>query len=50
MKHLSFKTAAAVLFVASLPLHLKAAPQSVSSDPLTAKQIQKAEAEAKTAV
>ncbi len=49
MKHLSFKTAVAVLFVASLPLHLNAAPQSVSAEPLTAKQLQKAEAQARTA-
>jgi hypothetical protein len=49
MKHLQFKTALAVLFVASLPLYLKAAPQSVSGEPLTAKQVRKAEAEAKTA-
>jgi hypothetical protein len=49
MKHLQFKTALAVLFMASLPMHLRATPQGSSGEPLTAKQVQKAEASAKTA-
>jgi hypothetical protein len=44
-----FKTFLALAFVVSLPLHLRATPQSTSGEPLTAKQVRKAEAEAKTA-
>ena len=44
-----FKTALAVLFVASMPLHLGAKPQGLSSEPLSAREIRKAEREARTA-
>jgi hypothetical protein len=43
------KTALAVLFVASLPLHLGAELRSSSSAPLTAKEVRSAEKEARTA-
>jgi len=43
-----FKTALALLFVASLPLTLRAAPQTSSGEPLTASQVKQAEATAKT--
>jgi hypothetical protein len=43
------KTAAAVLFVASLPLHLGAEIQGSSTAPLTAKKVGNAEKEARTA-
>jgi len=44
-----FKTALALLFVACLPLTLRATPQASSSEPLTASQVKQAEATAKTA-
>jgi hypothetical protein len=44
-----FKTAMAVLFVASMPLHLGAEIQGSSSEPLSAKEVRKAEREARTA-
>jgi hypothetical protein len=44
-----FKTALAVLFVASMPLHLGAEPQGSSSEPLSKKEVRKAEREARTA-
>ena len=46
--HLQFKTALAVLLVAGIPLHLGAKPQGSSSEPLGARDIRKAEREAKT--
>ena len=42
-------TALAVLFVAGIPLHLEAEPQGSSSEPLRAKEVRKAEREARTA-
>lgn len=42
-----FKTALAVLVVASVPLHLGAEPQRSSSEPLSAKEVRKAEAQAR---
>ena len=44
-----FKTALAVLFVASMPLHLGAESQGSASEPLSAREVRKAEREAKTA-
>jgi hypothetical protein len=46
--HVQLKTALAVIFVASVPLHLGAVPQT-SSQPVTAEEVLKAEKEAKTA-
>ena len=46
--HVQLKTALAIIFVASVPLHLGAVPQT-STQPLAAKEILKAENEAKTA-
>ncbi len=46
--HVQLKTALAVIFVASVPLQLGAVPQT-SSQPLTAKEVLKAEKDAKTA-
>jgi hypothetical protein len=43
-----FKTALAVLFVASMPLYLGAEPQVSSSEPLSTKEVRKAEREART--
>jgi hypothetical protein len=43
-----FTTALAVLFMASVPLHVRAAPQGASGEPLTAREVRKAEASAKT--
>ena len=43
-----FKTALAVLFVASMPLHLGAELQGSPSEPLSAKEVRKAEREART--
>jgi len=43
-----FKTALAVLVVASVPLHLGATPQASSSEPLSMKEFRKAEAQART--
>jgi hypothetical protein len=43
-----FKTALAVLFVASVPLHLGAGVQGSSNEPLSAKEVHKAEREART--
>jgi hypothetical protein len=45
--HVQIKTALAVLFLASVPLHLRAS--QVSSEPLSAKGLRQAEATAKTA-
>jgi hypothetical protein len=42
-----FKTALAVLFVAGMPLHLGAENQSSSSEPLSTKEIRKAERDAR---
>ena len=42
-------TALAVLFLASVPQHLRATPQKPSGEPLTSKEVRKAEASAKTA-
>ena len=44
-----FKTALAVIFVASVPIHMVADAERPSSEPLSAKEIRKAEAQAKTA-
>jgi hypothetical protein len=44
-----FKTALAVIFVASVPFHLVADTVRQSSEPLSAKEVRKAEAQAKTA-
>jgi hypothetical protein len=44
-----FTTALAALFLASVPLQLRATPQSPSGEPLTSKDVRKAEASAKTA-
>jgi hypothetical protein len=44
-----FKTALAVLFVATVPLHLGAELQGSSREPLSAKEVRKAEREARTA-
>jgi len=49
MMHVLLKAALALVFVASLPLNLKAAPQRSSGEPLTAKEVRKAEKEARTA-
>ena len=43
-----FKTALAVLFVASMPLHLGAELQGSPSESLSAKEVRKAEREART--
>src|ERR1700722_14953723 len=43
-----FKTALAVLFVASMPLYLGGEPQVSSSEPLSTKEVRKAEREART--
>ena len=43
-----FTTALALVLVASVPTHLKAAPQGASVEPMTAKQVHTAEANAKT--
>jgi hypothetical protein len=48
MTHLPFKTALALLFAASIPLHLGATAQGSLGEPLTKSQVKKAEAEAKT--
>jgi hypothetical protein len=44
-----FKIALAVIFVASVPIHLLADAARPSSEPLSAKEVRKAEAQAKTA-
>jgi len=44
-----FKTALAVIFIASVPIHLVADAERASSEPLSANEIRKAEAQAKTA-
>lgn len=49
MTHVRFKTVLALIFVASIPLHLRATPQGSSGEPLTASEVRKAEGEAKTA-
>jgi len=41
-------TTLAVLFLASVPQHLRATPQNPSGEPLTSKEVRKAEASAKT--
>jgi hypothetical protein len=46
--HVPFKTALALIFVASVPLHLRATAQGSLGEPLAASQVRKAEAEAKT--
>ena len=48
MTHVPFKTVLALIFVASIPLHLRATAQGSLSEPLAASQVKKAEAEAKT--
>src|SRR5882672_9150690 len=49
MMQVLLKTALALVFVAILPLPLRASPQGSSSEPLRAKEVRKAEKEAKTA-
>jgi hypothetical protein len=44
-----FKTALAVIFVASVPLRLVADAERSSSEPLSAKEVRRAEAQARTA-
>jgi hypothetical protein len=44
-----FKTALAVIFVASVPFHMVADAERPSSEPLSAKEVRKAEAQAHTA-
>ena len=48
MTHVPFKTTLALIFVASIPLHLRATEQGSLGEPLTASQVKRAEAEAKT--
>ncbi len=48
MTHVPFKTALALIFTASIPLHLGATAQGSLGEPLTSSQVKKAEAEAKT--
>jgi hypothetical protein len=48
MTYVPFKTALALIFVISIPLHLGATAQGSLGEPLTARQVKKAEAEAKT--
>jgi hypothetical protein len=48
MTHVPFKTVLGLIFVASIPLHLGATAQGSLGEPLTASQVRKAEAEAKT--
>jgi len=43
-----FATVLALALVAGVPTHLKAAPQGASVEPMTAKQVRTAEANAKT--
>jgi hypothetical protein len=43
-----FTTVLALVLVASVPTHLKGAPQGASIEPMTAKQVRTAEANAKT--
>ena len=45
---LQFRTALAVIFVASLPMHLSADALGTSGDPLGAKEVRKAEADVRT--
>ena len=44
-----FKTALAVIFVAAMPMHLRANAPQASGEPLGAKEVRKAEKEAQTA-
>jgi hypothetical protein len=46
---IQFRTALAVVFVASVPLHLGANVQGTSFEPLTSKEVRRAEVSAKTA-
>jgi hypothetical protein len=48
MTRVPFKTALALIFVASIPMHLGANAQGSLGEPLTKSQVKKAEAEAKT--
>jgi hypothetical protein len=48
MTHVPFKAALILIFLASIPLHLRAAAQGSLGEPLRASQVKKAETEAKT--